>query len=92
MVVNIASIQHKERNYESAQYVLPSDGTEEERSTVIFYLLMQSTDSLNVRLNMQHRLIKQSFDGRLYIAPIELKDGDRVLESAVGTGIIYFHL
>ena len=38
------------------------------------------------RLNTQHPLIKHLLDGRLYIAPIHLKDGDRVLESGVGTG------
>lgn len=36
---------------------------------------------------MQHRLLKQLLDG-LYIAPIKFKDGDRVLESGVGTGTL----
>ncbi|KIK61352.1 hypothetical protein GYMLUDRAFT_42936 [Collybiopsis luxurians FD-317 M1] len=39
------------------------------------------------RLNLQHQVIVQSFENRLSLVPVELKSGDRVLESAAGTGI-----
>ncbi|KIK55602.1 hypothetical protein GYMLUDRAFT_230967 [Collybiopsis luxurians FD-317 M1] len=39
------------------------------------------------RLNVQHRRIVKCFGDRLSLAPLDLKSGDRVLESAAGTGI-----
>lgn len=54
-------------------------------SIVVVVVVVQSK-LIYTRLNTQHPLIKHLLDGRLYIAPIHLKDGDRVLESGVGTG------
>ncbi|KAJ3909723.1 hypothetical protein F5879DRAFT_932508 [Lentinula edodes] len=39
------------------------------------------------RLNRQHDIIVRAFDDRLSVAPISLRNGDRVLESAAGSGI-----
>ncbi|KAJ3753788.1 hypothetical protein EV360DRAFT_52857 [Lentinula raphanica] len=39
------------------------------------------------RLNAQHKMITTLFDGMLSMAPTNLTSGDRVLESAAGTGI-----
>ncbi|KIK61453.1 hypothetical protein GYMLUDRAFT_243629 [Collybiopsis luxurians FD-317 M1] len=39
------------------------------------------------RLDSQHRVYFKLFGNRLSLAPLELKSGDRVLESAAGTGI-----
>ncbi|KAF5353040.1 hypothetical protein D9757_011860 [Collybiopsis confluens] len=39
------------------------------------------------RLDVQHRVFFKAFENRLLLAPIQLKSGDRVLESAAGTGI-----
>lgn len=41
-----------------------------------------------IRLNRQHGVVKQSFDGRLILAPVELKPGDRVLDSGTGAGMV----
>lgn len=38
-------------------------------------------------MNAQHRMIRKAFGGKLLLAPISLEDGDRVLESGVGSGI-----
>lgn len=40
------------------------------------------------RLNRQHCVIRRACGGKLYFAPIHLHDGDRVLESGVGTGTL----
>ncbi|KAJ4469164.1 hypothetical protein C8R41DRAFT_778214, partial [Lentinula lateritia] len=39
------------------------------------------------RLNAQHNIITNAFGGKLSVAPINLATGDRVLESAAGSGI-----
>ncbi|KAJ4475523.1 hypothetical protein J3R30DRAFT_3405800 [Lentinula aciculospora] len=39
------------------------------------------------RLNAQHRMIINAFEGRHSIAPMSLVTGDRILESAAGSGI-----
>ncbi|KAJ3737253.1 S-adenosyl-L-methionine-dependent methyltransferase [Lentinula guzmanii] len=39
------------------------------------------------RLNLQHRLIVKAFNDKLILAPVNLKPGDRVLESGAGSGI-----
>ncbi|KAJ4469790.1 hypothetical protein C8J55DRAFT_564440 [Lentinula edodes] len=39
------------------------------------------------RLNRQHDIIVRAFGDRLSVTPISLKNGDRVLESAAGSGI-----
>ncbi|KAF5392765.1 hypothetical protein D9757_001059 [Collybiopsis confluens] len=41
----------------------------------------------STRLNLQHQVIVQAFDNRLSLAPLDLASGNRVLESAAGTGI-----
>ncbi|KIK55605.1 hypothetical protein GYMLUDRAFT_1018065 [Collybiopsis luxurians FD-317 M1] len=38
------------------------------------------------RLNEQHRFVVQCFGNQLSLAPLDLKSGDRVLESAAGSG------
>ena len=43
------------------------------------------------RLNLQHRIIVKAFDGKLLVAPVSLKEGDRILESGAGTGV-YFEI
>ncbi|KZV86843.1 hypothetical protein EXIGLDRAFT_840469 [Exidia glandulosa HHB12029] len=50
------------------------------------YVLPADTEEAR-RLNAQHRIICAAGDGTLVFAPVELKDGDRVLDSATGTGI-----
>ena len=55
-------------------------------SIVTVVVVVVQSKLIYTRLNTQHPLIKHLLDGRLYIAPIHLKDGDRVLESGVGTG------
>ncbi|KAJ3898835.1 hypothetical protein F5879DRAFT_576726 [Lentinula edodes] len=39
------------------------------------------------RLNTQHNMIVNAFGGKLFVAPTNLTTGDRVLESAAGSGI-----
>ncbi|KAJ3966959.1 hypothetical protein EV361DRAFT_953637 [Lentinula raphanica] len=39
------------------------------------------------RLDAQHRMITTLYEGKLSVAPTKLASGDRVLESAAGTGI-----
>ncbi|KAF7984783.1 hypothetical protein HWV62_11772 [Athelia sp. TMB] len=48
--------------------------------------VLPADDSERERLNSQHRVLKQSFDGRLILAPVILKSGDRVLDSGTGAG------
>ncbi|KAF5334041.1 hypothetical protein D9757_015432 [Collybiopsis confluens] len=50
------------------------------------YLLPADEVETN-RLDYQHLFTFKTFENRLSIAPIDLKSGDRVLESAAGTGI-----
>lgn len=38
------------------------------------------------RLERQHRLITETHDGKILLAPVSLKDGDKVLDSATGSG------
>ena len=84
-------IAHAERNYESPQYMLPSDDIERERYIHIqisSYLIL-TIRSAYFRLNLQHRVIRRACGDKLYFAPIYLGDGDRVLESGVGTGMFH---
>ena len=85
------SIAHAKRNYESPQYMLPSDDIEHERYIHIqisSYLIL-TIRSAYFRLNLQHRIIRRACGGKLYFAPIYLGDGDCVLESGVGTGTFH---
>jgi hypothetical protein len=41
---------------------------------------------LSLRLNLQHQIIVKAFEGKLFVAPVVLKEGDHVLESGAGTG------
>ena len=52
------------------------------------YLIL-TIRSAYFRLNLQHRVIRRACGGKLYFAPIYLGDGDRVLESGVGTGTFH---
>ena len=85
------SIAHAKRNYESPQYMLPSDDIEHERYIYIqiFFLSYLNDTPTYFRLNLQHRVIRGACGGKLYFAPIYLGDGDRVLESGVGTGTFH---
>ena len=85
------SITHAKRNYESPQYMLPSDDIEHERYIHIqnFFLSYLNDPPTYFRLNLQHRVIRRACGGKLYFAPIYLGDGDRVLESGVGTGTFH---
>lgn len=44
------------------------------------------------RLDLQHRLIFESCDRKLILAPVSLKEGNRVLEVGAGTGQYYSSL
>ncbi|KIK61296.1 hypothetical protein GYMLUDRAFT_42872 [Collybiopsis luxurians FD-317 M1] len=50
-----------------------------------YYLPADETEA--ARLNLQHSVVIEAFDNRLSLASLELKSGDRVLESAAGTGV-----
>ncbi|KAJ3741279.1 hypothetical protein DFH05DRAFT_1528140 [Lentinula detonsa] len=50
------------------------------------YLLPADNIETN-RLNAQHNIVNNALNGRLYVAPTSLTTGDRVLESAAGSGI-----
>ena len=85
------SIAHAQRSYESSQYMLPSDDIERERYIHIqisSYLIL-TIRSAYFRLNLQHRVIRRACGDKLYFAPVYLGDGDRVLESGVGTGTFH---
>ncbi|KIK66233.1 hypothetical protein GYMLUDRAFT_928779 [Collybiopsis luxurians FD-317 M1] len=49
--------------------------------------LLPADESETSRLNKQHRVITRAFDNQLSLAPVDLRTGDRVLESGAGTGI-----
>ncbi|KAJ3931453.1 MAG: hypothetical protein NXY57DRAFT_961731 [Lentinula lateritia] len=49
--------------------------------------LLPADDVETRRLNAQHNIITNAFGGKLSVAPINLATGDRVLESAAGSGI-----
>ncbi|KAJ4487689.1 hypothetical protein J3R30DRAFT_3400392 [Lentinula aciculospora] len=48
--------------------------------------LLPADEAETQRLNRQHLVIVEAFENRLYLAPIKLKTGDYVLESAAGSG------
>jgi len=50
----------------------------------IFRLVLNS--DFHCRLHLQHRLLKRTFDNRLIMAPVELLEGDVILESGTGSG------
>jgi len=52
---------------------------------------LPSDEGEQERLSLQHRITVKAFDGELFMAPVSLKDGDRVLESGAGTGIWMLH-
>ncbi|KAJ3869612.1 hypothetical protein EV359DRAFT_59716 [Lentinula novae-zelandiae] len=49
--------------------------------------LLPADDVETRRLNAQHNIITNAFGGKLSVAPTNLATGDRVLESAAGSGI-----
>ncbi|KIK52162.1 hypothetical protein GYMLUDRAFT_233586 [Collybiopsis luxurians FD-317 M1] len=49
--------------------------------------LLPADGTETARLNLQHRIILQTFENQLSLAPLNLENGDRILESAAGTGI-----
>ncbi|KIK61407.1 hypothetical protein GYMLUDRAFT_42991 [Collybiopsis luxurians FD-317 M1] len=51
---------------------------------------LPADEAENKRLNLQHQVIVRAFDNKLSLAPLSLKSGDRVLESAAATGIWAF--
>ncbi|KAJ3728970.1 hypothetical protein DFJ43DRAFT_1191458 [Lentinula guzmanii] len=50
------------------------------------YLLPADNIETN-RVNAQHNIVNNALNGRLHVAPTSLTTGDRVLESAAGSGI-----
>jgi len=48
--------------------------------------LLPCDEAEQERLNLQHRIIIKAFNGKLFVAPVSLKEGDHVLESGAGTG------
>ncbi|KAJ3992946.1 hypothetical protein F5050DRAFT_1578617 [Lentinula boryana] len=83
--------QPSERYYASTQYLLPADEAETKRliwnGTRLSNTPVIELTATTRRLNKQHAIIVRAFEGRLSLAPISLKTGDRVLESAAGSGI-----
>ncbi|KAJ3735970.1 hypothetical protein DFJ43DRAFT_990535 [Lentinula guzmanii] len=61
-----------QRYYPSTQYLLPAD---------------QEELQLGRRLNEQHRIIIKAFEDKLSLAPLSLNTGDKILESAAGSGV-----
>ncbi|KIK61450.1 hypothetical protein GYMLUDRAFT_243626 [Collybiopsis luxurians FD-317 M1] len=49
--------------------------------------LLPADEVETLRLNAQHRMAVKAFEGKLSLAPLNFKSGDRILESAAGTGI-----
>ncbi|KIK61406.1 hypothetical protein GYMLUDRAFT_42990 [Collybiopsis luxurians FD-317 M1] len=49
--------------------------------------LLPADEAETARLNLQHRVVIQTFENQLSLAPLSLKSGDRILESAAGTGV-----
>nr|GAT52767.1 S-adenosyl-L-methionine-dependent methyltransferase [Mycena chlorophos] len=47
---------------------------------------MPADDPEQQRLDRQHRLFKDLLNGRILLAPVNLKEGDAVLETGTGTG------
>ncbi|KIK66232.1 hypothetical protein GYMLUDRAFT_157580 [Collybiopsis luxurians FD-317 M1] len=64
-----------------------SDGHDGERYYASKQYLLPADETETSRLNKQHRVITRAFDNRLSLAPLDLRTGDRVLESGAGTGI-----
>ncbi|KAF5383925.1 hypothetical protein D9757_007409 [Collybiopsis confluens] len=52
--------------------------------------ILPADQSETRRLNLQHRTIVRAYENRLFLAPVTLNSGDRVLESGAGTGIWAF--
>ncbi|EJD54146.1 S-adenosyl-L-methionine-dependent methyltransferase [Auricularia subglabra TFB-10046 SS5] len=50
------------------------------------YILPADTEE-GRRLNEQHEVIKHSAGGKLVAVPVQLGDGDKVMDSATGTGV-----
>lgn len=74
-----------QRYYSSVQYLLPADREETARfvcnNSYFTYLL-----TMYHRLDAQHLIIVKAFENRLSLAPLNLVAGDKVLESAAGSG------
>ncbi|KAJ4472099.1 hypothetical protein J3R30DRAFT_1034351 [Lentinula aciculospora] len=49
--------------------------------------ILPADQAETARLNEQHIIILKAFENRLFLAPLNLNTGDRVLESAAGSGI-----
>lgn len=78
--------QNTTRHYTSEQYLLPADTVETARFVWIFSGCDLHDKFEPCRLNHQHAWITQAFENRLHIAPVSLNTGDKVLESAAGSG------
>ncbi|KZP03824.1 S-adenosyl-L-methionine-dependent methyltransferase [Athelia psychrophila] len=48
--------------------------------------ILPSDEAERQRLDHQHGLFKRNFENRLFLAPVALKAGDRVLDSGTGAG------
>lgn len=48
-----------------------------------------NSSSIDFRLHLQHRIITKAYEDRLILAPVIFKSGDRVLETATGSGKFY---
>ncbi|KAJ4472098.1 hypothetical protein J3R30DRAFT_1034336 [Lentinula aciculospora] len=58
-----------------------------ERYYVSTEYLLPADKAETVRLNEQHSMIIKAFENRLFLAPVNFNNGDKVLESAAGSGI-----
>ncbi|KIK52161.1 hypothetical protein GYMLUDRAFT_50042 [Collybiopsis luxurians FD-317 M1] len=63
------------------------DGHKQQRYYVSEQYLLPADETETARLNSQHYVYVKLFGNKLSLAPLQLKSGDRVLESAAGTGI-----
>lgn len=67
--------------------IFTASGQEGDRKVgTVFTVFLRSLTIVVFRLNLQHRIIIRAFENQLAVAPLNLKSGDRVLESGAGSG------
>ncbi|KAF8990704.1 hypothetical protein BDQ17DRAFT_1255519 [Cyathus striatus] len=86
------AIEHSRRrartSYPGASYILPSDISEKQRwASLSIVTSAEELTKFEFRLDLQHRLYKVAFDGKLVLAPVTFEAGDRILDCGAGTGI-----
>ncbi|KIK64932.1 hypothetical protein GYMLUDRAFT_240282 [Collybiopsis luxurians FD-317 M1] len=71
----------------SAQHSYLSNKHDPQRYYASGQYLLPADDVETMRLDAQHQMLVEAHDNKLSLAPSNLQSGDRVLESAAGTGI-----